>query len=330
MRQLLILSGKGGTGKTTIAGAFIKLSFAEAFADCDVDAPNLHLITEQDALPKKTDYYGLPKAEIDKALCTGCDLCRQNCRFNAISVYFDEEGTKKAGHCDAMCSGKVYKVDRFSCEGCGVCEYVCPVGAISMKPAVAGELMLYKNSERVFSTAQLKMGSGNSGLLVTEVKKQLKEAAGQNLIKFTIIDGSPGIGCPVIASLSGADMVLIVAEPSLSGISDMERIIKTANQFQTKIAVCVNKYDTNTNNTEKIEAFCKEQKLPFIGRIPFDSEAVKAINDARTIVDIDCTSGRAVKEVYKETVKLLFDKGEGKEPVENSINIREQRGQSKP
>ena len=288
MRQLLILSGKGGTGKTTIASAFIKLADAKAYADCDVDAPNLHLITRWNVKPEKTDYYGLPKAEIKAELCTECDQCRQNCRFDAINA---------EPH---------YKVDPFACEGCGVCAYVCPVGAITLVPAVAGELALYSDQEKAFSTAQLRMGSGTSGMLVTEVKKQMKSAAVH--AGLAIIDGSPGIGCPVIASLSGVDMVLMVAEPSISGISDMERIINTAAKFGTKTAVCINKFDTNIENTEKIEEFCKEQGLPYIGRIPFDLGAVKAINNGQTIVDIDCTSGVAVKEVYHKTMDLLLEK----------------------
>lgn len=286
MKQLLILSGKGGTGKTTLAGAFIKLAKAKAYADCDVDAPNLHLVMKQSVAPKRTDYYGLPKAVIHADQCIQCDLCRQNCRFEAMNVNHE------------------YKVDSYSCEGCGVCETICPVNAITLKSAVAGELMLYAD-ETIFSTAQLKMGSGTSGMLVTEVKKQMhlvtKDA------ELAIIDGSPGIGCPVIASLSGVDLVLIVAEPSISGISDMERIIKTAEQFQTRIAVCINKYDTNLVNTEKIESFCKKLNLPVAGRIPFDSNAVKAINSALSIVDIDCTSGRAARAVFDKTVKILFN-----------------------
>ncbi len=291
MKQLLILSGKGGTGKTTIASAFIKLSKARTYADCDVDAPNLHLITKQNSLSKKTDYYGLPKAEIDTELCMGCGKCMQNCRFEAISA-----------------DGK-YKVDPFACEGCGVCELVCPVGAVYLKPAVAGELMLYADKEEVFSTAQLKMGSGTSGMLVTEVKKQMKSAAAD--VEFAIIDGSPGIGCPVIASLSGVDMVLIVAEPSISGISDMERIINTAAKFGIKTAVCINKFDTNMQNTEKIENFCTDRGISLMGRIPFDSDAVKAINNGQTIVDIDCASGAAVKAIYSKTMELLFEEGGG-------------------
>lgn len=290
MKQLLILSGKGGTGKTTIASAFIKLSDVKAYADCDVDAPNLHLIMGQSTKPKKADYYGLTKAEINTELCIECDKCRENCRFDAIIA--DNE----------------YEVDYFACEGCSVCEAVCPVKAISMKPAVAGELMLYTNKDRVFSTAQLKMGSGTSGMLVTDVKKQMKSAA--DGVEFAIIDGSPGIGCPVIASLSGVDMVLIVAEPSISGISDMERIIETASRFGVKIAVCINKFNTNVENTEKIELFCEENGLSFIGRIPFDPDAVKAINNGHTIVDINCASGKAAKAVYNKTMELLFKEGE--------------------
>jgi len=286
MKQLLILSGKGGTGKTTIASAFIKLSNAKAYADCDVDAPNLHLLTEQSSEPEKADYYGLPKAEINLEPCIQCDECRKNCRFDAILVE------------------KNYKVDAFACEGCGVCEFVCPVKAISLKLAVAGELMLYSNAKKVFSTAQLKMGSGTSGMLVTEVKKQMKSAAIDT--KVAIIDGSPGIGCPVIASLNGVDMVLIVAEPTISGISDMERIIKTSAKFGTKTAVCINKFNTNIIKSEQIERYCKEQGLPFIGRIPFDSDAVKAINHGQTIVDMECASGMAVKAIYHKTMELLF------------------------
>lgn len=287
MKQLLILSGKGGTGKTTITSAFINLHDAKVYADCDVDAPNLHLIKGKESEPKKTDYYGLPKAEINKELCIECNKCKDSCKFNAIS---SEDG---------------YEVDFYACEGCGVCEYVCPVDAINLKPNVAGELKLYKDNNKVFSTAQLKMGNGTSGLLVTKVKVQMKANAKD--AELAIIDGSPGIGCPVIASLSGVDMVLVVTEPSLSGISDMDRIIETSRKFATKIIVCVNKYDTNIENFEKIKLYCSKNKINFVGEISYDLEAIKAVNSGLTIVDIDCKSGNEIKKVYQKTIKLLFE-----------------------
>ena len=235
--------------------------------------------------PARKDYFGLPKAEIDQSSCIGCDLCRQNCRFDAIKF-----------------SGS-YQIDYYACEGCGVCQIVCPVNAITLKPAVAGELMLYSNSDRVFSTAQLKMGSGTSGMLVSEVKKQMINADID--ADVAIIDGSPGIGCPVIASISGVDMVLIVSEPSISGISDMKRVIKTAESFQTKVAVCINKYDTNHENTKKIEEFCKENKITFTGKIPFDPDAEKAINNGMTVIDTDCKAGASVRDVFDNIMELL-------------------------
>ncbi len=284
MKQLLILSGKGGTGKTTIASAFIKLLDAKAYADCDVDAPNLHLTMSHKVDSKNTNYYGLPKAEINMDLCTECGLCKEKCRFEAINI---NDG---------------YKVDYYACEGCGVCEFVCPANAISLNPAVIGDLKLFKD-EKLFSTAKLKTGNGNSGLLVTEVKKQLK--TGDAPVDLAIIDGSPGIGCPVIASLSGVDMALIVAEPSISGISDMKRIIKTAQKLQTKILVCVNKYDINIKNTEKIELFCKDKNIPFIGKIPFDSNVINAINNGYSIVDVECDASDAIKKIYNIAMKNL-------------------------
>ena len=225
MKQLLILSGKGGTGNTTVASAFIKLSQVEAFADCDVDAPNLHLVTQSDAAPQTEAYFGLPKAVIRTASCIDCGSCAQHCQFHAI-----EKNNAR------------WQVNPYACEGCGVCAYVCPADAVEMNDTPSGEMQLYINTHYIFSTAQLKMGSGNSGKLVTEVKKRMRSGArtaGRSQ-EIAIIDGSPGIGCPVIASLSGVQLALIVAEPSVSGISDLERIIHTAEIFHVIPAVCVN------------------------------------------------------------------------------------------
>ncbi len=276
MKQLLILSGKGGTGKTTIAGAFIKLSRVKAYADCDVDAPNLHLIMKQTAEVIKTDYFGMPKAVIDADLCKNCGVCKSNCRF------------------DSIISSHRYIVDQNLCEGCGVCVELCPTRAISLVPYNSGELLLYQNNDgSIFSTATLKMGSGTTGKLVTEVKKQLIMSASK--ADLSIIDGSPGIGCPVIASLSGVDMVLIVAEPTLSGMSDMKRILETADKFKVKTAVCINKYNINIKNAESIIAYCQKNNIPYVGKIPFDKRAVEAVNSGLTVVDVQCNAGDALQ-----------------------------------
>lgn len=290
MKQLLVLSGKGGTGKTTVASAMIQLAQAQAYADCDVDAPNLHLVTSQKAAPQQEDYYALPKAEIQQERCQHCGQCAAHCRFGAILQQ------------TARGQQPLYQVDAFACEGCTVCAYVCPAQAITMKAAAAGTMTLYQEPQKVFSTAQLKMGSGNSGMLVTKVKRRLKKAASCD---FAIIDGSPGIGCPVIASLNGADMALLVAEPSISGISDLERIIHTAEIFHVITVVCVNKYDTNLENTAKIEDYCYRRDIPYVGNIPFDLDAVRAINEGKTIVGIDCPAGQAVKEIYAKTMEIF-------------------------
>lgn len=285
MKKLLILSGKGGTGKTTAAAAFIRFADARAFADCDVDAPNLHLVAGVGGAPERFDYLGSQKASVDPEKCIGCDACVKVCRFGAIRKVESRR-----------------EIVQYSCEGCGVCAAVCPQNAVSLQDDVAGEVALFKG-QRVFSTAELKMGRGNSGKLVSEVKLALINAARNK--DLSIIDGSPGIGCPVIASMSGVDFVLIVAEPSVSGISDMERILKTAAVFHTRDAVCVNKWDANPENTERIEDFCKKNGIPFVGRVPYDRQASAAINAGKSIADVDCPASRALREVFERTMALL-------------------------
>ncbi len=286
MRQLVILSGKGGTGKTTVASALIRLSGARACADCDVDAPNLHLVNRHYSSGETAPYWGLPLADIDPVLCTACGECEVNCRFGAIIP------------------GAPHRVDPYACEGCGVCVLVCPTDAINMRPHEAGTMTLYAQENRVFSTAQLRTGAGTSGLLVSQVKKRMNEAMKED-IPLAIVDGSPGIGCPVIATLSGADVTLIVAEPSLSGISDLKRIVKTARGFGVRIAVCVNKANINPEKAEQIRRYCERETLFFAGVIPYDPLAIEAVNRGQTIADTPCPSGKAVREIYRNILPLL-------------------------
>lgn len=195
-----------------------------------------------------------------------------------------------------------YAVNEYACEGCGVCGYVCPQNAVKLHTDVAGQKELYLG-ERVFSTAALKMGRGNSGKLVTEVKMDMLRSAPET--DLAIIDGSPGIGCPVIASVSGMDLVLVVSEPSLSGISDLKRLVKTAETFQTKLAVCVNKWDVSPENTGAIQTFCEEAGIPFLGKIPYDKSASRVINSGLSVAEINCPARDALREIYEAASKLL-------------------------
>ncbi len=284
MKQLLILSGKGGTGKTTVAGSLIELFSSKAFADCDVDAPNLHLIKEFDVEPVRSEYYGLQKAKIDSDKCNGCGICFDNCRFNTVHKVRDK-----------------YTIDD-NCEGCSVCKVICPTKAIEMVDAICGDLMLYKD-DVVFSTAKLRTGSGATGKLVSQVKEQLKANADYDGV--AIIDGSPGIGCPVVSSLTGVNFVLIVTEPSLSGMSDLERILKVAIRFRVPAAICINKFDLNVENTKIIEKFCLDNDIPCVGKIPFDEKAVEAINNGISVIKTDCPAATAIRGIYEELTKLL-------------------------
>lgn len=285
MKRLLILSGKGGTGKTTAAAAFIRFAQAKAIADCDVDAPNLHLVAQQKGEPVVTDFFGGDKAVIDPEKCIGCGICQKNCRFDALQ--------KKNG---------IYQVNEYACEGCGVCSYVCPQKAVTLKTDTAGKKMLYLG-ETVFSTAALKMGRGNSGKLVTDVKMAMLKHAPET--GLAIIDGSPGIGCPVMASVSGMDLVLVVAEPSLSGISDLRRLVRVAGTFQAKLAVCVNKWDISPENTGAIQDFCRAENIPFAGKIPYDKKASEAINAGFSLADIDTPARDALKEIFETVSRML-------------------------
>jgi len=284
MKKLLILSGKGGTGKTTFASNFINISKARVFADCDVEAPNLHLASDVKSLKKRENYYGLDKSIINQNECIKCGICKDSCRFNAISY---EDGR--------------YEINHHLCEGCGVCNYVCPQKAISFIKSIDGEIFLYEE-DKVFATAELNMGSGNSGLLVTKVKKNIQDYVKDD--GLVIIDGPPGIGCPVIASMSGVDLILLVAEPSVSGISDLKRIIKTADSFHLPVAICVNKSDLNVKLTKEIINFAKLNNYNFVGKVRYHKEIIDSINNG-TFLDINSKAYHEIETVYNNTIQIL-------------------------
>lgn len=286
MKKLLILSGKGGTGKTSTAAGFIAFSKAQAIADCDVDAPNLHLVLTSSAEAKKSDFIGSQKARITPSLCTNCKACQNHCRFNAIET-----------------NGKNCFVNPVRCEGCSVCTFVCPQKAVTMEDDISGQQFLFTENSRIFSTAKLKIGRGNSGKLVTAVKKSLFEKSRN--ADIAVIDGSPGIGCPVIASINGADLILIVAEPSSSGFNDLKRLVQTASSLQAAVCVCVNKWDINPQYTEIIKGFCKENNIPFTGTVPYDDTVSFAINEQRNIAEFDCEAAKALLKIYNNVMQIL-------------------------
>ena len=286
MKKLLILSGKGGTGKTTTAAAFIRFAGARAAADCDVDAPNLALVTGGYARTEARDFLGSDKAKIDENLCIGCGKCAELCRFGAIS----------------RASGGVCAVDELACEGCGLCVECCPAGAARLEPDVAGRLLVHSGGG-AFAEAELRMGRGNSGKLVTEVKRALYGAAGE--AELAIIDGSPGLGCPVMASMNGVSLALIVTEPSVSGLSDLGRLVRTASSARVRTAVCVNRADVDTEMAARIEDWCREQGVPFLGRVPFDPAAQCAINSGRSLADTPCPAREALHGIFLRAMELL-------------------------
>lgn len=286
MKKLLILSGKGGTGKTTTAAAFIRFAGARAAADCDVDAPNLALVTGGYARTEARDFLGSDKAKIDENLCIGCGKCAELCRFGAIS----------------RAAGGVCAVDELACEGCGLCVECCPAGAARLEPDVAGRLLVHSGGG-AFAEAELRMGRGNSGKLVTEVKRALYGAAGE--AELAIIDGSPGLGCPVMASMNGVSLALIVTEPSVSGLSDLGRLVRTASSARVRTAVCVNRADVDTEMAARIEDWCREQGVPFLGRVPFDPAAQCAINSGRSLADTPCPAREALHGIFLRAMELL-------------------------
>jgi MinD superfamily P-loop ATPase len=273
MREIVVLSGKGGTGKTSIVGSLAALAKGKVLADCDVDAADLHLLLKP-TVKEKNEFWSGQVAQIDEEKCTECGLCPELCRFEAI---------------------KDYRVDPIACEGCGFCSHICPVDAITMKENMSGHWFISDTKYGPLVHARLGIAQENSGKLVAQVRQEARRIAAERDSDYIISDGPPGIGCPVISSLSGASLALMVAEPTLSGIHDLERVLGVCRHFGVPATVAINKYDLNEENSRRIEGYCKEQGIELAARIPFDNAVTEAI--VRGLPVVEYSQGKVSREI---------------------------------
>ncbi|MFC1729943.1 ATP-binding protein [candidate division KSB1 bacterium] len=294
VQQLVIVSGKGGTGKTTIAASFAALAENNVTADCDVDAADLHIIFKPKIKTQGT-FKGGKRAVLDPQLCTGCYECVEYCRFDALSTGNSKENNAKV------------LIDQFACEGCGVCVHICPENAVSLKPEISGEWYVSSSRYGPLAHARLEVAAENSGKLVSVVRFQARNKALNAQKKLIIIDGSPGIGCPVIASLTNTSLVLIVTEPTKSALHDLKRIAGLARHFSIPAAVCINKYDINRQVTRSVERYCKKNQLRVVGKIPYSSIVTKAQMARAAIVEY--SGAQVALEIKKmwQTIEYLLE-----------------------
>ena len=287
VRELVVVSGKGGTGKTSIVSSFFSLAKNAAVADCDVDAADLYLVLEPRVL-NRWPFSGGYEATIEEDACTGCGLCAEHCRFGAISAGNDN-------------TGRVHEVDPISCEGCGVCLDICSEKAVRMVPSLNGEWFVSDTRHGPMVHARLGIAQENSGKLVSLVRREARALAASSRRDLLICDGSPGIGCPVIASIAGATMVLVVTEPTLSGLHDLKRVAELTRQFNVETAVCINKFDINPELSDRIERECGELHLPVIGRIHYDEAVTRAQVNRRSVVDNgDGPAARDIRALWEQ------------------------------
>ncbi|PIP12238.1 MAG: (4Fe-4S)-binding protein [bacterium (Candidatus Stahlbacteria) CG08_land_8_20_14_0_20_40_26] len=297
MKQIVVISGKGGTGKTIITASFASLSNNAIAADCDVDAADLHLLLHPE-IKERHRFKGLPKAEISQDRCTGCGRCYDVCRFDAV---------QKKHNCETAAPQNQtthFFIDHQSCEGCKVCYYACPEDVITMRENVSGEWYVSETKYGPMVHARLGIAEENSGKLVTIVRENARSIAEKRNLDFVIVDGPPGIGCPVIASLSGVDIALVVTEPTLSGIHDMERVIDVARHFGVETACIINKYDINLENSKSIENWCNKNKIPVLGKIPFDNSVSESVVKGVPIVEYtESEVTWVIKGIWQEILK---------------------------
>ena len=274
MKQLTVISGKGGTGKTVITASFAALVEKKVMADCDVDAADLHLLLHPE-IRETHEFIGGKKAVLNQELCTDCGKCTEVCRFDAISENQrpdPEEGIQT-------------RIDAVSCEGCGVCALICPAQAIRMQESLSGEWYISETEYGPMVHAKLGIAEENSGKLVTVVRQNARLIAEKKDLDLVIVDGPPGIGCPVIASITGVDLVMAVTEPTISAISDLERVLSLARHFKIEPVVLINKYDINLENTKRIGKFCQRDGIEIVGQVPFDNTFTQAMIEGKTIVE---------------------------------------------
>jgi MinD superfamily P-loop ATPase len=282
MRELVILSGKGGTGKTSIAASFGLLAAGTAvLADCDVDASNLHLLMKPKVMSAEAFFSG-ELAHINPESCIGCGKCEEVCHFNAVS---HQEET--------------YLINSLSCEGCGYCAVICPTQAIEMNPARSGDLFVSEiKSGDMMAHARLFPGADNSGKLVARVKMEAKKLAKKYQRELIIIDGAPGIGCPVVSSLSGADYVILVTEPSASGLHDLMRLVEVLKKFRLKAGCIINKADLHPDKAIEIEDFCKAYEIDILGKLPYDKAFTEAMIQGKTIIETNKSIRILLEEIW--------------------------------
>jgi len=268
-KEIVVISGKGGTGKTSITASFAYLGGEEIVAaDCDVDAADMHLLLQPD-FKKEESFISGVKAKINLDECNHCGICADICRFDAIPIIDGD-----------------YIVEQISCEGCGYCARVCPTDAITMEDENVGKWFISNTkAANVLVHARLGIGAENSGKLVAKVKNEAKRIAKENNKEFVIVDGSPGIGCPVISSLSGADFVVLITEPTLSGYHDLKRVYELVKKFHLKAGCIINKSDLNLEVTDQILEFLQQEEIIHITNLPYDDTFTAAITDGKTIVE---------------------------------------------
>lgn len=291
-REIVVLSGKGGTGKTTIASSLAVLFRNKIIADADVDAANMYILMNPDNI-KGGDFEGKPVARIDNRSCINCGICKDLCRFDAIDIINGQ-----------------HTIDQLSCDGCTLCSLACPEKAIQMEPVMVGKWFSSDTEYGKFVYARLDPGAENSGNLVTMVKHQAKLLAESEKTDYILIDGPPGIGCPVTSALSGADYTILVTEPSISGISDLKRIIKLSDHFKVKSGIVINKHDINSDNTRKIEVFANENNIDILGKVPHSFCIINEISK-RTIPVGQCIElQEPLTEIYEKIINYFELKNE--------------------